>query len=98
MRTQGLSKAGLERLHEVMAGHVDAGRVPGLVLGLSRGVDPAEPAGLKGYGWNGGFGTAWANDPGEDLVAILCTQVLSAPGSSAVEADFWSGTYQTLSS
>jgi hypothetical protein len=36
MRTQGLSKAGLEQLHEVMTGHADAGRVPGLVLGLSR--------------------------------------------------------------
>src|SRR5215472_15123062 len=39
MRSEGLSKAGLERLHEVMAGHVAAGQVPGLVLGLSRGGD-----------------------------------------------------------
>src|SRR5258708_9754708 len=39
MRTQGLSKVGLEHLHEVMAGHVGAGRVPGLVLALSRGDD-----------------------------------------------------------
>ena len=39
MHHEGLSKAGLERLHEVMAGHVAAGRVPGLVLGLSRGDD-----------------------------------------------------------
>ncbi len=147
MRTQGLSKVGLEQLHEVMAGHVGADRVPGLVLGLSRGedvytdgtyrgerilapelvaamttdqltpgqrdgagpildgrgwgfglsiIDPPEPAGLKGYGWNGGFGTAWANDPGEDLVAILCTQVLAAPGSAAVEADFWRATYRAV--
>jgi CubicO group peptidase (beta-lactamase class C family) len=60
-------------------------------------IDPPESTGLKGYGWNGGFGTAWANDPGEGLVAVLCTQVLAAPGSSAVEADFWSATYQALS-
>ena len=39
MSSQGLSDAGLEHLHEVMAGHVAAGRVPGLVLGLSRGDD-----------------------------------------------------------
>ena len=39
MPTLGLSKAGLEQLHEVMAGHVSAGRVPGLVLALSRGGD-----------------------------------------------------------
>src|SRR5262249_47781955 len=37
MTTGGLSKAGLELLHEAMAGYVAAGRVPGLVLGLSRG-------------------------------------------------------------
>jgi CubicO group peptidase (beta-lactamase class C family) len=59
-------------------------------------IDPPEGPGLKGYGWNGGYGTAWANDPGEDLVAVLCTQVLAFPGSSQVEADFWSGTYRAL--
>jgi len=59
-------------------------------------IDPPEPSGLKGYGWNGGFGTAWANDPAEGLVAVLCTQVLGPPGSSPVETDFWSGAYQTL--
>jgi len=35
MRSQGLSKAGLEELHEVTAGHVAAGRGPCLVLGLA---------------------------------------------------------------
>ena len=59
-------------------------------------IDPPESSGLKGYGWNGGYGTAWANDPGEDLVAVLCTQVLGAPGGSPVEGDFWSGTYRAL--
>src|SRR5260221_12081071 len=65
---------------------------PGAGVGLSI-IDPPEPAGLKGYGWNGGFGTAWGNDPGEDLVAILCTQVLAAPGSAALEADFLRATF-----
>jgi CubicO group peptidase (beta-lactamase class C family) len=59
-------------------------------------IDPPENSGLNGYGWNGGFGTAWANDPGEGLVAILFTQVLAAPGSSSVETDFWSATYRAL--
>ena len=75
------------------AGPILDGRGWGFGLSI---IDPPEPAGLKGYGWNGGFGTAWANDPGEGLVAILCTQVLAAPGSPAVEADFWSATYQSL--
>ncbi|MGE5289575.1 MAG: serine hydrolase domain-containing protein [Micromonosporaceae bacterium] len=63
-------------------------------------IDPPEIAapGPRGYGWSGGFGTVWVNDPDEDLVAILCTQVLAAPGGSAVEADFWSATYQALDS
>ncbi len=75
------------------AGPILDGRGWGFGLSI---IDPPEPAGLKGYGWNGGFGTAWANDPGEGLVAILCTQVLAAPGSAAVEADFWSAAYQSL--
>ena len=59
-------------------------------------IDPPEQTGLKGYGWNGGFGTAWANDPAEGLVAVLATQVLAGPGSSSVEADFWSAAYRAL--
>src|SRR5258707_12885473 len=51
MRTQGLSKVGLEHLHEVMAGHVGAGRVPGLVLALSRGDDvPTDAIGVAAVG------------------------------------------------
>jgi CubicO group peptidase (beta-lactamase class C family) len=61
-------------------------------------IDRPESSGLKGYSWSGGFGTAWANDPSEDLVAVLYTQVLAGPGSSAVEADFWSGAYRALGS
>jgi CubicO group peptidase (beta-lactamase class C family) len=59
-------------------------------------IDPPEQTGLKGYGWSGGFGTAWANDPAEGLVAVLATQVLAGPGSSSVEADFWSAAYRAL--
>jgi CubicO group peptidase (beta-lactamase class C family) len=75
------------------AGPILDGRGWGFGLSI---IDPPERGGLKGYGWNGGFGTAWVNDPDEDLVAILCTQVLVGPGSAAVEADFWSATYQAF--
>jgi CubicO group peptidase (beta-lactamase class C family) len=75
------------------AGPILDGR--GWGFGLSV-IDPPEQTGLKGYGWNGGFGTAWANDPAEGLVAVLATQVLAAPGTSSVEADFWSATYRAL--
>ena len=36
MGSGGFSKARLARMREVMAGHVDRGHVPGLVLALSR--------------------------------------------------------------
>jgi CubicO group peptidase (beta-lactamase class C family) len=75
------------------AGLILDGRGWGFGLSI---IDPPEPSGLKGYGWNGGFGTAWANDPDEGLVAVLYTQVLAAPGSASTEADFWSGAYQAL--
>jgi CubicO group peptidase (beta-lactamase class C family) len=61
-------------------------------------IDPPAAAGTgpAGYGWNGGFGTAWVNDPAEDLVAVLCTQVLIMPGSGEVEAGFWATAYRAL--
>lgn len=36
MSTGGLSKARLGRMHEVMAGHVERGEVPGLVTLVGR--------------------------------------------------------------
>lgn len=60
------------------------------------GPASARGAGPAGYGWNGGFGTAWANDPDTGLVAVLCTQVLAGPGGGAVEAAFWDGAYQAV--
>jgi CubicO group peptidase (beta-lactamase class C family) len=58
-------------------------------------IDPPPGAeGPRGYGWSGGFGTVWANDPGEDLVAVLLTQVMAQPGSAAVESAFWDAAYQ----
>jgi CubicO group peptidase (beta-lactamase class C family) len=50
----------------------------------------------RGYGWNGGFGTAWANDPDRGLAAVLLTQVLAFPGVAIVERDFWTGVYAAL--
>jgi len=42
------------------------------------------------YGWDGGFGTSWFNDPGKDLSAILLTQrVFDSPDPPAVHKSFW---------
>jgi CubicO group peptidase (beta-lactamase class C family) len=56
--------------------HLDAGQTTfdpavGWGFGLSV-VRSGEHVGR--YGWNGGLGTVWFNDPAEDLIAILLTQ------------------------
>jgi CubicO group peptidase (beta-lactamase class C family) len=48
------------------------------------------------YGWDGGYGTTWANDPREELVAIQMTQRAGFPGATAAYSDFWTSAYQTL--
>jgi len=45
-------------------------------MALGCGVTRADDVGrsVGSYGWGGGFGTYWINDPGEDLVALLMVQ------------------------
>jgi CubicO group peptidase (beta-lactamase class C family) len=45
-------------------------------LGMAVTVEPTEPATSPGqYGWSGGYGTTWFNDPHERLTGIALTQV-----------------------
>jgi CubicO group peptidase (beta-lactamase class C family) len=45
-------------------------------LGMAVSVTPLAPATRPGqYGWSGGYGTTWFNDPHEGLTAIAMTQV-----------------------
>jgi CubicO group peptidase (beta-lactamase class C family) len=45
-------------------------------FGMAVTVAPQPPATRPGqYGWSGGYGTTWFNDPHEDLIAIALTQV-----------------------
>ncbi len=48
------------------------------------------------FGWDGGYGTSWASDPAEDVVAILMTQRAAFPRLSGVYLDFWTSTYQAI--
>jgi CubicO group peptidase (beta-lactamase class C family) len=75
------------------AGPILDGRGWGFGLSI---IERPEAGGVKGYGWSGGFGTHWVNDPDEGLVAVLCTQVLAFPGGPGLESDFWTGTYRAL--
>jgi CubicO group peptidase (beta-lactamase class C family) len=48
------------------------------------------------FGWDGGLGTSWYTDPGEELVAILMTQRAVFPLFSPVYLDFWTSVYATI--
>src|SRR2546421_528766 len=53
MRSGGLSKARLGRIHDVMAGHVERGDVPGIVTLVSRrGEVHVDAIGTKAFGGN----------------------------------------------
>jgi CubicO group peptidase (beta-lactamase class C family) len=66
---------------------------PGWGWGYGVGVVVgADPYGISrgAYGWNGGFGTSWFNDPAEALTAVLLTQrVFDSPDPPQVHKDFW---------
>ena len=54
-------------------------------------------ASIGRYGWSGGLGTTWFNDPREGLIGILLTQRLwDSPVPPPVYADFWTLAYQAI--
>jgi CubicO group peptidase (beta-lactamase class C family) len=48
------------------------------------------------YGWDGGLGTTWANDPKTGLIGILLTQSVGYYVTSNQFTDFWNGAYAAL--
>ena len=49
------------------------------------------------YGWDGGLGTSWYSDPGEDMVTILMTQrAWTSADPPPVCRDFWTLAYQSI--
>ncbi|MFF0267992.1 serine hydrolase domain-containing protein [Kribbella sp. NPDC004536] len=68
----------------------------GLGLGLvTRRTNLGPSAGS--YGWSGFYGTAWYNDPAEDLTALLIQQRAHAGDARLpLPRDFWTTIYQAL--
>lgn len=70
---------------------------PGRGWGLGLGVQvTASPYGVQpgAYGWDGGFGTSWFNDPAKGLTALLLTQrVFDSPDPPQVHKEFWRDAY-----
>lgn len=70
-------------------------------LGWGFGVSVATKrtglASIGRYGWDGGFGTSWFNDPREGLTAILLTQASwTSPNPPKICRDFWTCAYASL--
>jgi CubicO group peptidase (beta-lactamase class C family) len=57
---------------------------------------PTSPVGS--YGWAGGLGSSWANDPSERLIGVVLTTdaFTSAFPAPAMVRDFWTGVYAAL--
>ena len=73
-------------------------RVHGWGFGLAVVTERTEVAKSVGtYGWDGGMGTSWYNDPAEDLTMILMTQqAWASPIPPRLFQDFWTATYQAI--
>jgi CubicO group peptidase (beta-lactamase class C family) len=68
----------------------------GFGVGVSTQRDsPSEPIGQ--YGWDGGLGTIWRNDPGEEMITILLTNAAwSSPRPPNIAADFLTAAYAAI--
>ena len=53
--------------------------------GMAVTVEPDEVSAPGRYGWSGGYGTTWFNDPGEDLTLIVLSQVGDLLWNGAIE-------------
>jgi CubicO group peptidase (beta-lactamase class C family) len=68
----------------------------GFCVGIvTRREHPAAPVGQ--YGWDGGLGTIWRNDPSEQMVTILLTNAAwQSPRPPDIALDFLTGSYAAI--
>jgi CubicO group peptidase (beta-lactamase class C family) len=66
--------------------------------GVGVAVTPtADGLSTGAYGWNGGFGTSWLNDPAADLTAILLTnRFFDGPDTPPLHTEFRRAAYAAL--
>jgi len=65
-------------------------------LGPAPGVSYPWAASVGSYGWPGRYGTAWCNDPAEDMTTILMIQRVYEPQAVSMRLDFWTAAYQAI--
>ncbi len=62
---------------------------------VTRREHPAAPIGQ--YGWDGGLGTIWRNDPSERMITVLLTNAAwTSPRPPDIALDFLSGAYASI--
>lgn len=62
---------------------------------VTRREHPAAPVGQ--YGWDGGLGTIWRNDPSERMICLLMTNVAwPSPRPPAIALDLLAGAYASI--
>jgi CubicO group peptidase (beta-lactamase class C family) len=68
----------------------------GFCVGIvTRPEHPAAPVGQ--YGWDGGLGTIWRNDPSEQMVTMLLTNAAwTSPRPPDIALDFLTGAYAAI--
>jgi CubicO group peptidase (beta-lactamase class C family) len=70
------------------------GRGWGYGLAVITAPDAVSPTPGR-YGWDGGFGTSWTNDPSRNLVSIVMTQSSDFLFNGALD-QFWRTVYEEL--
>lgn len=95
-----LSRASVDTMTTV---HVAEGPSPDGSLGWGFGVGVTQrrtgiARSVGSYGWDGGLGSSWANDPTESLIGIILTTdaFTSAFPPPAIMQDFWTLAYASL--
>jgi CubicO group peptidase (beta-lactamase class C family) len=101
-----LSRATVELMttdHLTLSQKASGGLLPGDFDGSGWGFGVSVSTRREGfasvgtYGWDGGLGTTWSNDPREDMILLLLTQrCWSAPTRPPVALDFATAAYQTI--
>jgi CubicO group peptidase (beta-lactamase class C family) len=68
----------------------------GFCVGIvTRREHPAAPVGQ--YGWDGGLGTIWRNDPSEQMITVLLTNAAwTSPRPPHIALDFLTGAYAAI--
>ncbi|MGW4897243.1 serine hydrolase domain-containing protein [Kitasatospora sp. NPDC004240] len=66
-------------------------------FGVSVATTRTGLAGVGRYGWDGGLGTVWFNDPGERLTGVLLTpRHFESPEPPPIARDFETSAYQAM--